>query len=71
MSLFRHNGVREILINKKQTPKTLNNAIQISPDDPKVLRVFKQLTEYFKRERKEFAIRFRNYRDKFSKKSMG
>ena len=35
--IVSNNGVREILINKKQTPKSLNNAIQISPDDPKVL----------------------------------
>ncbi len=50
-------GVREILINKKQTPESLNNAIQISPDDPKVIAVFKELTEYFNRERKEFKLK--------------
>jgi len=61
-------GVREILINKKQTPRSLDNAIQISPDDPKVFRIFKQLTEYFKRERKEFALDLEIIGTNFQKK---
>ena len=49
-------GVREILINKKSDKEHLNNAIKVSPNDAKVLNVFKQLKEYFSRERKEFNL---------------
>jgi methylated-DNA-[protein]-cysteine S-methyltransferase len=62
------NGVREILINKKQTPGSLNNAIHISPDDIKVSTVFKELTEYFNRERKEFELELEILRTDFQKK---
>jgi len=62
------NGVREILINKKQTPGSLNNAIQISPDDLKVSTVFKELTEYFNRERKEFKLELEIVGSDFQKK---
>jgi len=62
------NGVREILINKKQTPKSLNNAIQISPDDLKVVTAFKQLREYFERERKEFQLKLEIIGTDFQKK---
>lgn len=62
------NGVREILINKKQTPGYLENAIQISPDDLQVSTVFKELTEYFSRERKEFGIELEIVGSDFQKK---
>jgi len=62
------NGVRDILINKKQTPKSLNNAIQISPDDLKVVTAFKQLREYFERERKEFQLKLEIIGTDFQKK---
>jgi len=62
------NGVREILINKKQTPGYLENAIQISPDDLQVSIVFKELTEYFNRERKEFGIELEIVGSDFQKK---
>jgi len=61
-------GVREILINKKQTPGSLNNAIQISPDDLKVVTAFKQLREYFERERKEFQLKLEIIGTDFQKK---
>lgn len=61
-------GVREILINKKQTPGYLSNAIQISPDDLKVSTVFKELTEYFNRERKEFGLELEIVGSDFQKK---
>jgi len=61
-------GVREILINKKQTPESLNNAIQIAPDDPKVIAVFKELTEYFNRERREFELELEIVGTDFQKK---
>jgi len=62
------NGVRDILINKKQTPKSLNNAIQISPDDLKVVTAFKQLREYFERERKDFQLKLEIIGTDFQKK---
>jgi hypothetical protein len=43
-------GVRKILINKKQNADVLTTAIQILPEDPKVVNVFKQLGEYFGRQ---------------------
>jgi len=51
-----NNGIREILINNKADSDSLSRIKQISPDDPKVVNVFKQLEEYFNRQRKEFDL---------------
>ena len=51
-----NNGIREILINNKADSDSLSRIKQISPDDPKVVNVFKQLKEYFGRQRKEFNL---------------
>jgi len=49
-------GIRKILINKKSEPNALSEITQISSDDSKVINTFKQLKEYFSRERKEFDL---------------
>ena len=54
--LVSDTGVREIFINKKQNRFAHTNAKQISPDDKIVSKVFKQIEEYFNRERKEFDV---------------
>jgi len=50
------NGLREILINKKSNPNIYSTATRISSNDPTVIKVFYQLKEYFKRQRKEFDL---------------
>jgi len=52
--IISKSGVREILINKKSESDDFSKVIQISPEDPKVIKVFAQLKEYFNRQRKEF-----------------
>ena len=54
--LVSNTGVREIFINKKQSLSVHSSALRISPDDKIVFNVFKQLKEYFNRERKEFDV---------------
>ena len=49
-------GIREILINKIIDSDFLSRKIKISSEDQKVKQVFKQLQEYFRRERKEFDL---------------
>lgn len=61
-------GVREILINKRQSLSLPSSAIKISRDDKKVSEVFKQLKEYFNRERKEFDVSLEIYGTEFQKK---
>jgi O-6-methylguanine DNA methyltransferase len=49
-------GIQEIHLNdKKIAPKTLK-AISLQPDDPYLFDIYKQLEEYFNRERKKFDI---------------
>jgi methylated-DNA-[protein]-cysteine S-methyltransferase len=62
------NGVREILINKKSNSDNLSGITHISPDDPKVINVFKQLKEYFNRQRKEFDLLLEMLGTDFQKK---
>jgi len=61
-------GVREILINKRQSLSLPSSAIKISRDDKKVSEVFKQLKEYFNWERKEFDVSLEIYGTEFQKK---
>ena len=63
-------GVKEILINRKSNSENLSAITQISPDDPKVVNVFKQLKEYFGRQRKEFDLPLEITRLRVSEKSL-
>ncbi|HSW54104.1 MAG TPA: methylated-DNA--[protein]-cysteine S-methyltransferase [Ignavibacteriaceae bacterium] len=54
--IISSNGIREILINKKQAANSLSRATQVSADDPKFINAFSQVREYFNRERKEFEL---------------
>jgi len=54
--VISENGIRQIIINKKSDGSTLNSATQISSDDQKVINAFKQLEEYFSRQRKVFDL---------------
>jgi O-6-methylguanine DNA methyltransferase len=47
-------GIRNILINRKSDE--LADLQKVSPEDPGIVNVFKQLKEYFKRERREFNL---------------
>jgi methylated-DNA-[protein]-cysteine S-methyltransferase len=49
-------GIREIFINKKQNADVFANATKISLTDSRVKDVFKQLVEYFNRDRKDFNL---------------
>ena len=51
-----NNGIREILITKDQEANSLNTIVQISSNDTRVSDVFRQLKEYFNRQRKEFDL---------------
>jgi len=62
------NGIREILINKKQNAVILSSATQITQDDSKVKYVFEQLKQYFDRERKEFNLSLEIIGTEFQKK---
>ena len=61
-------GIREILINRKSDSEQLSKMTQISPDDIKVVNVFAQLKEYFKRQRKEFDLALEIIGTDFQKK---
>jgi methylated-DNA-[protein]-cysteine S-methyltransferase len=61
-------GIRKILINKKSEPNALSEITQISSDDSKVINTFKQLKEYFSRERKEFDLQLEILGTDFQKK---
>ena len=50
------NGIREILINKNSDSDFLSLMTKISSEDQKAKEVFKQMREYFKRERKDFDL---------------
>jgi len=62
------NGIREILINKNSDSKNFAQITQASPDDPKVVNVFKQLREYFNRERIDFDLQLEIVGTDFQKK---
>lgn len=49
-------GVREICINRKPGSDSLSEIAHISNEDSKISKVFTQLREYFKRQRKEFDL---------------
>ena len=66
--LVSDTGVREIIINKKQSLSVHSSALRISPDDKIVFNVFKQLKEYFNRERKEFDLSLEIIGTEFQKK---
>jgi methylated-DNA-[protein]-cysteine S-methyltransferase len=66
--LVSDTGVREIFINKKQSLSVHSSALRISPDDKIVFNVFKQLKEYFNRERKEFDVSLEIIGTEFQKK---
>ena len=59
-------GIRKILINNKSEDFTTMK--KISPENSLVIDVFKQLKEYFKRERKEFNLRLEIYGTEFQKR---
>lgn len=54
--IVSNKGVREIVINRNLDLATLSSATRIPSKDPKVINVFRQLKEYFNRERKEFDL---------------
>ena len=54
--IVSNNGIREILINHKSNSDGLARTTRIPSDDPKVVIVFKQLKEYFIRQRKMFDL---------------
>lgn len=54
--IISNDGIREIVINKKQAANSLGRAAQVSADDPKLIIAFSQVREYFNRERKEFEL---------------
>ena len=54
--VISNNGIREILINKNSDSDFFSRKIKISSEDQKVKQVFKQLKEYFRRDRKEFDL---------------
>jgi len=59
-------GIRNILINKNS--EALADMKEINPDNSLVVHVFKQLSEYFKRERKAFDLRLEIIGTEFQKK---
>jgi len=66
--IISSNGIREILINKNSDSKNFPQITQASPNDPKVVNVFKQLKEYFNRHRKEFDLPLELLGTEFQKK---
>lgn len=54
--ILSKNGVREILINKNSESFDISELNKISPEDPRVKNIFKQLREYFEGQRKEFDL---------------
>jgi methylated-DNA-[protein]-cysteine S-methyltransferase len=61
-------GIGKILINKKSGSNDLSEITQISSADSKVINTFKQLKEYFSRERKEFDLQLEILGTDFQKK---
>jgi methylated-DNA-[protein]-cysteine S-methyltransferase len=51
-----HKGILKIYINDIGTKIKRGEAIKLQPDDPYMYNVFRQLKEYFNRERKEFDV---------------
>lgn len=50
------NGIREILMNKKIGDVIPSKATRLKPSDPYLFNIFKQLREYFNRDRKKFDV---------------
>lgn len=63
-----NNGIRKILINRKSNSENLSGITQVSPEDPKVVNAFKQLKEYFGRQRKGFDLPLELLGTEFQKK---
>jgi methylated-DNA-[protein]-cysteine S-methyltransferase len=59
-------GIRKILINKNS--EDFMDMKKINPENSLVVDVFKQLKEYFKRERKEFDLRLEIIGTEFQKR---
>jgi len=66
--IISNTGIREILINRKSNSENHSGITQISPDNPKVVNVFKQLKEHFGRQRKEFDLPLEIVGTEFQKK---
>ncbi|MHB1686721.1 MAG: methylated-DNA--[protein]-cysteine S-methyltransferase [Ignavibacteriaceae bacterium] len=49
-------GIRKIFINNKNASIENASVTALRPDDPYMFNVFKELTEYFNRERKKFSV---------------
>lgn len=60
------NGIRKILINKNS--EALADIAEINPENSIVFDAFKQLKEYFKRERKEFNLKLEIIGTEFQKR---
>ena len=60
------NGIRKILINKNS--EALADIAEINPENSIVFNAFKQLKEYFKRERKEFNLKLEIIGTEFQKR---
>jgi methylated-DNA-[protein]-cysteine S-methyltransferase len=60
------NGIRKILINKNS--EALADIAEINPENSIVFDTFKQLKEYFKRERKEFNLKLEIIGTEFQKR---
>lgn len=61
-------GIREIIINKKPESDTLTRATQIAPEEQSMKKIFRQLKEYFNRERREFELSLEIIGTDFQKK---
>lgn len=61
-------GIREILINKKPESDTLIRATQVAPEEQSMKKIFRQLKEYFNRERREFELSLEIIGTDFQKK---
>ena len=51
-----HQGIRSILINKKDATLKSSDAIKLYPDDPYLYNIFQQLEQYLSGQRKEFKL---------------
>jgi methylated-DNA-[protein]-cysteine S-methyltransferase len=54
--LASHKGILKIYINEIGKKIKQGEAIKLQPDDPYMFNIFKQLKEYFNRERKDFDL---------------
>lgn len=61
-------GIREIIINKKPESDTLTRATQVAPEEQSMKKIFRQLKEYFNRERREFELSLEIIGTDFQKK---